>query len=60
MKKINESAMLEISGGSRITAILGGAACGGIAALSGLITFGVAAALLGPTCVGMIVATAVD
>ena len=60
MKSLEISSMEQIAGGSNLTAGIAGGACAGIAVLSGLITFGIAAALLGPTCVGMIIITAVD
>jgi len=60
MKTLEISSMEQLNGGSRLTAIIGGVACGGVAALAGVITFGIAAALLGPTCVGMIIITVVD
>lgn len=55
MKKLDESAMLDTTGGSRATAIIGGVSC----ALT-LATGGIGALIFGPTCVGMIIGTIVD
>lgn len=60
MKTLEISTMEQLSGGNKLTAAIGGVTCAGIAVLGGLITWGVAAALLGPTCAGMIIATIVD
>lgn len=60
MQKLNQDAMLEITGGSRATAIIGGVSCAGIAVLAGFFSWGIGAAILGPTCIGMIVGTVVD
>lgn len=46
--------MLQVNGGSRATAIIGGAAC----ALS--FAWPIGTAIFGPTCVGMIVGTIAD
>jgi hypothetical protein len=60
MKKLNNELMSEVSGGSNASAIIGGLACGAIVLGASFMTWGVAGAIFGPTCVGMIIGTVVD
>ena len=60
MKKLSTIKMNEISGGSRATAIIGGVTCVALVGFGAMFTWGLSIAILGPSCVGMIIGTVVD
>ena len=54
MKSLDFNEMVELEGGSRATAVIGGAFCALGAVTAGLGSLGVGAAIFGPTCLAMI------
>jgi hypothetical protein len=60
MEKLDLNVMTNTFGGSRLSAGIAGASCAGIVVLGGVMTFGIAALILGPTCVSMVAYTVWD